>query len=107
MLFAISSAIFCSMVAIIMKTPRRIAASIPPLTIVLLALSPVFLRILDTPWQNVLPTYTYIYRSVDTSFVWIMCIYIPIGLIICEIASALQSKLSKKAHYFAKKQEKC
>ena len=103
LLFAVSSAVFCSFIALIMKTPKRIAASIPPLTIIMLALSPVFIRVMDSPIQNILPTYTYIYSSVDTSFAWIMCIYIPVGLVVCEIISRVLSKLERKTHYFAKK----
>lgn len=103
LLFAVSSAIFCSFIALIMKTPKKITASIPPLTIIMLALSPVFLRIADTPFQHILPTYTYIYSSVDTSYTWIMCIYIPVGLLICTLLSHGLSKLERKAHYFTKK----
>lgn len=103
LLFAVSSALFCSVVAIVMKTPKRIAASIPPLTIIMLVLSPVFIRIADTPFQHILPTYTYIYSSVSASYTWIMCIYIPIALLISVLLSAAIKNIGKRAHYLTKK----
>ncbi len=102
-LFALCTALFCTFVARVMRSSRRIAASIPPIVILILAFSSVFVRIGDTPFQYILPTYSYIYSSVELSYTWIMCIYIAVGTVLCSAVDCVITNSAKKAHFFQKK----
>ncbi len=103
-LFALCCALFCTFIATVMRSSRRIAASVPPVVILILAFSSVFIRLSDTPFQYILPTYSYIYSSVELSYMWIMCIYIAVGTVLCSAVDYAITIFVKKAHFFQKKQ---
>lgn len=103
LLFSACATVFCTFTSLLLGKTKRIAAAIPPLVILLMVFSPVFIRVGESPLQFILPTYSYLFSSADMSYTAAMCIYIAVGFAACCAASAVTRGNGKKIHKSAKK----